>query len=82
MPITVPADVEQIVEKKVASGLYDSPDEVMRAALSLLEEVDHDDSEQLVALRNDILEGIESGPSVAAGEAFERIRAKIRAVHL
>jgi putative addiction module CopG family antidote len=79
MPITVPPDVEEIVEQKVASGLYDSPDEVMRAALSLLEEMDQDDGHRLASLRNDIIEGIGSGSPVPASEAFERVRAKIRA---
>mgnify|MGYP002725784735 CR=1 FL=1 len=81
MPITIPPDVEQIIEQKVTSGLYDSADEVMRAALQLRSGMDENDSHRLAAVRDDIIEGIESGPSVPATEAFERIRANIRAVH-
>ena len=49
---------EKLIKQKVKSGEYGSPDEVIGAALKLLEQ--HD--KKLAALRQDIQEGLDSGP--------------------
>ena len=49
---------EDLIKQKIESGLYRSPDEVIDAALRLLEERDR----KLEALRTDIKEGLASGP--------------------
>ncbi len=42
MPYQLPADIERIVEDRIATGAYSSPDEVLRAALEALQKSDSD----------------------------------------
>ena len=61
MNISLTPQLEELVKKKVDSGLYGSPSEVMREALRLLEERDRIDTMRLEELRAEIKKGIESG---------------------
>ena len=59
---------EELIKQKIESGLYQSPDEVIDAALRLLDERDR----KLEALRKDIAEGLASGSGRPFDESVER----------
>ena len=59
MNVNLTPQLEELVRAKVASGLYTSASEVVRAGLRLLEEREV----QLAALRAALAEGEASGPS-------------------
>ncbi|MCI0438504.1 MAG: type II toxin-antitoxin system ParD family antitoxin [Chloroflexi bacterium] len=59
MKVTMTPQFEKMVKEKVESGLYASAEEVFAEAMRLLEWRD----KKLAALRRDIQEGLESGPS-------------------
>jgi len=61
MNISLTPQLEDLVKKKVESGLYGSASEVMREALRLLEERDRFRAVRLEELRAEIREGLESG---------------------
>ena len=69
MSITLTDDIETIVRQKVESGLYPSPDEVLREALRLLDE--HD---RLRWLRAALAEGEEGEGIEYTPERREQIR--------
>lgn len=60
MNITLPPDLEQFVQERIASGRAGSPDHVIAEALALLREQEMDDAERLAALRADIDDGLAS----------------------
>ena len=79
---------EKLVKQLVASGRYASASEVMRDGLRLLEERENLREAKLAALRRDIDEGLQSGPSEAfdmndilAEAREERRLAKKRSAH-
>jgi len=55
MTITLTHDLEELVKERIKSGAYESPDEVIRASLHLLEARE----EGIEALRKEILIGFE-----------------------
>jgi antitoxin ParD1/3/4 len=63
MPINVSLtpQLEDMIRKKVASGLYNSASEVVREALRLMEEQDRRRAVKLEQLRQDIRDGLSSG---------------------
>jgi antitoxin ParD1/3/4 len=63
MPINVSLtpQLEDMIRKKVASGLYNSASEVVREALRLMEEHDRRRAVKLEQLRQDIRYGLDSG---------------------
>jgi antitoxin ParD1/3/4 len=63
MNVSLTPQLEDLVQKKVASGLYGSASEVLREALRLLEERDRVRAIRLEELRSDIQKGIDSGPT-------------------
>lgn len=64
MNINLTPQLEELVRQKVASGLYNSASEVVREALRLMGEQDQVRALKLEQLRNDIREGLKSGPTV------------------
>jgi antitoxin ParD1/3/4 len=52
-----------MIREKIASGSYNSASEVVREALRLLEQADEFRVLKLQNLREDIREGLDSGPS-------------------
>jgi antitoxin ParD1/3/4 len=75
--INLTPQLEAMVRKKVASGLYGSASEVIREALRLMEEQDRLRNLKREQLRRDIQTGLESG---SAGELdIETIKRKARA---
>ncbi len=64
MNINLTPQLEEMVRKKVASGLYGSASEVIREALRLMDEHDRIRTRQIEALQQDIQEGLESGAPI------------------
>ena len=62
MNINLTPQLEELVREKVSSGRYNSASEVIREALRLMEEQDRLRTAKLAQLRQDIREGLESGP--------------------
>ena len=56
MTITLSHELEELVNERVSSGVYESADEVIRASLRLLQASE----EGMEALRNEILLGVAS----------------------
>ena len=61
MNVNLTPQLEVMIKKKVASGLYNSASEVVREALRLMEEQDRMRAAKLEQLRQDIREGLDSG---------------------
>jgi len=59
MNVSLPPELERLVNEKVASGLYGSASDVVRDALRLLRERDEVRSLALTELRKDVMAGIE-----------------------
>jgi antitoxin ParD1/3/4 len=65
MNINLTPQLEDMVRKKVASGLYSSASEVIREALRLMEERDCVRAVKLEQLRQEIRNGLSSGEPTA-----------------
>lgn len=65
MKINLTPQLEEMVRQKVDSGLYSSASEVVGEALRLMEEKDQLEAAKLDQLRNDVQDGLNSGPSAA-----------------
>ena len=61
MNVSLTPQLEELIKKKVESGLYGSASEVMREALRLLEEHDRLRSMRLEELQAEIQKGLDSG---------------------
>jgi antitoxin ParD1/3/4 len=59
--INLPPQLEEMVRRKVASGMYASVSEVVREALRLLDQQEQFRAAKLAQLRSDIEEGLASG---------------------
>lgn len=74
MNVNLTRELEELVQRKVESGLYNNQSEVVREALRLLVEQDRMREAQLTQLRGALAEGIEqadrgelfNGPAVVA----------------
>ena len=65
MNVNLTPELEALVRRKVASGLYGSASEVVRDALRLMDEQDQMRAVRQEQLRQDVRKGLESGPSEA-----------------
>lgn len=63
MNINLTPQLEAMVRQKVDSGLYNSASEVVRDALRLMDEKDRLRAAKLDQLRQEIQEGLTSGPA-------------------
>jgi len=63
MNVSLTPQLEELVKRKVESGLYGSASEVMREALRLLDEHDRLRTMRLEELRAEIQKGMDSGES-------------------
>lgn len=79
MEIVLTAELEKLVESKVESGLYPRPEDVLRAALQLLEERDRLYQARLSDLRVEINKGLSSGTPVPAERVLAALHAKGKA---
>jgi len=76
MAISLPRDLELLVEKKLESGLYPTAHEVIREALRLLDERDRVYDARLADLKKEIRKGLASGRATALHP--EALREKVR----
>ena len=80
MNVNLTPQLEDMIKKKVASGLYNSASEVVREALRLMEEQDRVRAVKLEQLRQDIRDGLNSGdPTPWNPEEIKREGRKKRA---
>ena len=81
MNVSLTPHLEELVKKKVDSGLYGSASEVMREALRLLEERDRLHAMRLEELRAEIRKGLDSGEatSLNIGDIKARGRRRLAA---
>jgi len=82
MNVSLTPQLEELIKKKLKSGLYNSASEVIREALRLLEEQDRLKEMKLEELRKEVRAGIkqlDQGKSKALDKsAAERIKASGR----
>jgi antitoxin ParD1/3/4 len=78
MNVSLTPQLEDLVQKKVASGLYGSASEVMREALRLLEERDRVHAIRLEELRTEIRKGLDSGPATPLDMGVIKARGRQR----
>ncbi len=80
MSVDLAPDLESLVREKVNSGLYLSPDDVLREALRLLEDRDQLRAIRLEELRKEIAIGIDQADrGMVAPLDMDAIRAKVAA---
>ncbi|MHC1729794.1 MAG: type II toxin-antitoxin system ParD family antitoxin [Syntrophobacteraceae bacterium] len=80
MNVSLTPQLEELVKKKVDSGLYGSASEVMREALRLLDERDRYHASRLESLRAEIKKGIESGEPTPLNVGAIKARGRKRLV--
>ena len=79
MNVSLTAELESFVAKKVESGRYNSASEVVREALRLLEEHEHSRATQLAAFNDELgrrLASLDRGERVDPREARTRLQRK------
>ena len=76
MTISLTRDLEQLVEKKIKSGLYPTAREVIREGLRLLDERDRLYDARLGDLQKEIRKGLASGRATAFNP--EALKKKVR----
>jgi len=59
MDVTLPVEIERMVNDRLASGRYQTVGEVLAAAIQLLDEHERESQEHLDRLRQDIQAGID-----------------------
>ncbi len=79
MNVSLTAELQELVERKVQSGRFSSASEVVRAGLRLLEQEDEYREAELGALLAKVREGIEQaerGELLDGEEAISRVKAR------
>lgn len=79
MNVSLTPELEQLIHKKVETGLYHSASEVVREALRLLEERDKLQAVRMEELRQEIRVGIDQadrGELLDGPEVFRELRRK------
>ena len=78
--ISLAPDIDDAIQRRLATGRYASDDDVIRAALRVLERDEEELSRKLAALDDAIARGIadaEAGRVLPLEEAFVRIRKEL-----
>jgi Arc/MetJ-type ribon-helix-helix transcriptional regulator len=79
MVIQLTADQENLIESKLQTGQYQSPEEILQIAFRLFEKYEESDAEWLEETRLKIQEAYEEAAPAVDGPAFIReLRQKIR----
>ena len=76
MNVSLTPEMEELIRRKVESGLYNSAGEVVRDALQLLYDRDRLREIKIAELRKEIQKGLDSGPSKPVD--FEAVKARGR----
>ena len=76
MNISLTPALEQFVNQKVSSGLYNSVSEVIREALRLLISQENISKERFIALNKDIEEGLNDKISLDGNIALKKLMKK------
>ena len=79
MNVSLTPELEQMIQEKVATGLYSSASEVVREALRLMRGRDEDRQRKLEDLRREVAIGIadlEAGNVVDGEEVFRKLWAR------
>lgn len=71
---------EQFIRRQIEAGHYASANDIVREALRLLETQERLREIELEEYREQIREGMESGPAIPAEEVFARLEAKYQAM--
>src|SRR5258708_4632218 len=79
MSVTLPPELKAFVERKIASGEYDSADDVIKESLQLLKELDEQDHARLEELRRRIEDGITQADRGNLEDVDDDILSRIRA---
>lgn len=77
MNVSLSPELEQLIEEKVKTGMYNSASEVIRAGLRLLQEQDELRQIRLQELKREVQKGldqIERGEVVDGDEVFKELR--------
>jgi antitoxin ParD1/3/4 len=80
MNVSLTPELAQLVEEKVASGLYGSASEVIREALRLLADSDRVRAAHVAELRDKVAQGLASakaGKLVDSETAIKRLHARL-----
>ena len=80
MSLNIPPEFERAVLERVASGAYESTDDVLLACLAALEDEEREDEARLESLRRDVRHAMEQhdrGEFSPVDEAFARIRERL-----
>lgn len=81
MQVTLNTHYEAVLKNKLASGLYETANDIIQEALSLLEERDQLYQLQLTKLRKEIQLGIESGKATPLDIEAIKLRGRSRLVN-
>ncbi|MGA2127736.1 MAG: type II toxin-antitoxin system ParD family antitoxin [Xanthobacteraceae bacterium] len=76
----LPPDVDEDIRRRVASGQYASPDEVIRAAMRALDRDDQEKARKLASFDQAIERGLadaEAGRVLPLDEAFAEVRKEL-----
>lgn len=74
--MNIPTSIEPLIKEHMDTGLYDSVENVLYAALTRLQDDSDDDLQVLRALVQDGLDEIERGETVPAEQVFIELRAR------
>ncbi len=77
MNVSLTPELEQLIEQKVQSGMYNSASEVIRAGLRLLQEQEELRTVRLEELRSEARKGLKSlkeGKGIPGDEVFRELR--------
>jgi putative addiction module CopG family antidote len=77
MDISISKQSQQHIRRKIESGMYSSPDEVIARALQLLDEHDKELELELADMYDKVRKGIEqadAGQLIPASEVFNELR--------
>jgi antitoxin ParD1/3/4 len=78
MNVNLTPELETLVRRKVASGMYTSASEVVREALRLMDDQDQMRAVRLDQLRQDVRKGLDSGPSEAWDAEAMKLQGRAR----
>jgi antitoxin ParD1/3/4 len=76
--VNLTPQLEEMIRRKLASGMYGSASEVVREALRLLDERDREKALRLERLRADIDAGLASGRSQAWDPAEDKAQGRAK----